>query len=540
MSGRQAVAVYARVSTEEQAERQSIRIQTDAASKHVALHELAVFDTYTDDGISGTLHLEQRPEGARLLRDARAGRFGTLLVWKLDRLGREALVTLLALDVLERCGVSVVSLTEAFDLSTPEGRFTAVLLSGVAGRERQNILARSIAGMERKAREGVWQGGAPPYGYRLGPDRRLVVSESLIPGLRHSEADIMRLMFGWCATERLSTQKIADRLNGMGVPLSSQRDGAPIRPRGPKPRLGWTGGRVRNLLTSTVYRGEWRWGKNTAGNGEREPITVEVPALVSADLWRQAQEALRANMLYATRNAKQPYLLRGLMKCGICGSTYVGTTGSSSTRRYYRCHGANRPNATLGMGQKCTSKPVNADEVEAEIWADVDYWLHHPGEVVERLAARLREEMARADELHRDLLAVRGQLAGMARERDSILTLFRKGRISEADLDRQLDQVQVEQRALEEQVAGLTERLRAADTEQQRLHSVEGLLATLRQKAEGPLDDETKREIVERLVADIRVDTVEENGQREAEVHITYVFGAPEHGTATQAASPWC
>src|SRR3712207_3885861 len=63
VAGRQAVAVYARVSTEEQAERQSIRIQTDAAAKHAALHGLAVFDTYADDGVSGMLPLHDRPEG---------------------------------------------------------------------------------------------------------------------------------------------------------------------------------------------------------------------------------------------------------------------------------------------------------------------------------------------------------------------------------------------------------------------------------------------------------------------------------------------
>src|SRR5690349_17695209 len=117
-----AVALYLRVSTEEQRERQSIATQREFAERYCAIHQLKVSAVYADDGVSGTLALHTRPAGARILPDARLGRFDQLLVYKLDRLGRETRLTLEAVAGLEQHGVRVRSLTEEFDTATASGR----------------------------------------------------------------------------------------------------------------------------------------------------------------------------------------------------------------------------------------------------------------------------------------------------------------------------------------------------------------------------------------------------------------------------------
>src|SRR5437773_2906040 len=126
-------AIYLRVSTEEQRERQSIATQRDFAERYCTLHEIPVAGFYADDGVTGTLPLEQRPEGARLLEDARAKKFDAVLIYKLDRLGREPRLILNAVKELEDLGVEVKSMTEPFDTSTPSGRFLLTILSGAAG-----------------------------------------------------------------------------------------------------------------------------------------------------------------------------------------------------------------------------------------------------------------------------------------------------------------------------------------------------------------------------------------------------------------------
>src|SRR5580658_1227461 len=87
--GTMAVGVYVRVSTEEQRERQSIATQRDFAERYLSLHGPVTSIFYADDGYSGTIPLEGRPDGSRMLRDARLKKFDQLLVYRLDRLGRD-------------------------------------------------------------------------------------------------------------------------------------------------------------------------------------------------------------------------------------------------------------------------------------------------------------------------------------------------------------------------------------------------------------------------------------------------------------------
>src|SRR5215213_271247 len=118
------VALYLRVSSDEQRERESIKTQREFFEQYCELYGLEVAETYADDGVSGTIPLRERPEGRRLLEDARAEKFETLLVYRLDRLGRSLLVIVDAHDSLqaEPAGVSLRSATEPIDTSNPSGR----------------------------------------------------------------------------------------------------------------------------------------------------------------------------------------------------------------------------------------------------------------------------------------------------------------------------------------------------------------------------------------------------------------------------------
>src|SRR5271170_3566101 len=98
------VAIYARVSTEEQRERQSIETQLEQAQRFCDYQKLTVYRIFADNGISGILPLDRRPEGGQIIADARRGKFDQLLVYKLDRLGRDVLLILNAVAELEKLG----------------------------------------------------------------------------------------------------------------------------------------------------------------------------------------------------------------------------------------------------------------------------------------------------------------------------------------------------------------------------------------------------------------------------------------------------
>src|SRR3984893_748569 len=232
------VALYLRVSTEEQRERQSIETQRDFGERFCQLHQLQTVRFYVDDGVSVTVPMELRSAGKQVLDDAQKGQFDELLVFRLDRLGRETRLILNVVAELEKFGVRVKSMTEEFDTATSNGRLMLTMLSGFAAHERDAIRERSIAGTNRVAEAGAWLGGIVPYGYRKVGEKvnaRLVIADEKILGFVLSEADVIRSIYRMAAVERKSCFRIADFLNKLRVPCAYTRDGRQLlRVRGPR------------------------------------------------------------------------------------------------------------------------------------------------------------------------------------------------------------------------------------------------------------------------------------------------------------------
>jgi site-specific DNA recombinase len=217
------IALYLRVSSEEQRDRETIEIQRKFLDEYCRLYGLEVAEVYADDGVSGTVPLHERPEGRRLLEDAREGKFDTLLVYKLDRLGRTLLVIVDAHDRLDAAGASLRSAREPIDTSNPSGRLIFQMLASFAEYDRENIRERTQAGMHRAFRSGK-HFGRIPYGYRADGDARLEV----VP----EEAQIAREIITNIA-EGSTLYREAKRLNDLGVPSPGWRYvGAERKPAG--------------------------------------------------------------------------------------------------------------------------------------------------------------------------------------------------------------------------------------------------------------------------------------------------------------------
>ena len=526
------VAVYVRVSTEEQRERQSIVTQREFAERYTQLHGLPVFRVYADDGVSGTVPLENRPEGSQILKDAVAGKFDQLLVYKLDRLGRETRLILNAVAELEKLGVRVRSMSEEFDTATATGRLMLTLLSGFAAHEHAMIRERCVAGTNRVAESGAWLGGIVPYGYRKVGEKRdahIVVSEDQVPGLAMSEADIIRDVFRMAAVERKSCRVIAERLNSQRVPCAYVRDDRLMVRGKRKERTSgvWRPGRVRALIINRTYMGVHEFGKRSARS--RPVISRPVPAIVSEDVWLKAQDNLRAHFLFGIRSSRNKYLLRGLIKCGSCGLTYIGMAANRNGKRefYYRCNGAHSP-AIYRVNGKCSSQSVRGDVLERQVWADVEAFARNPEPVLERLQGRLEADAKGSGQIREQVARLEGLIAQKATERSRVVGLYRRGRLTDADLDAQMEEIGKEEAALEAHAAELRGKIAGADSIGATINSAEVLLAKLRKRIAEPVSWEQKRHLIEALVAGVRVDTVEECGVKRAEITVTYRFSQPD------------
>ena len=539
-------AIYLRVSTEEQRERQSIATQRDFGQRFCALHELPIVEIYADDGISGTVPLEGRQEGKRLLEDARSRKFDEVLVYKLDRLGREPRLILNAVKELEDLGVVVRSMTEPFETRTPSGRFLLTILSGVAGLERDNIIQRSAEGIGRLVRAGAWVGGVAPYGYRVQgkrKDARLVVSDEPVARTGLTESDVVRLIFRMAGDEGKSCLAIADHLNQLGVPPSIPSEDPSSTPRGKRTRAAagiWRDNRLQYMLRSPTYKGVHRYGKRPK-NRRRTPAIVDrqVPAIIDSDLWERAQLTLERNRLFCSRNSRHRYLLRGLAKCAHCGWTYIGTVYSGSrrpTHKSYLCGGRHKGRkAAPDASQRCVGMAIPGD-IEEVVWADVEQFLRNPQAVIEQLMAHLRQSTEGSASATSRLEALKTALGAKDVERMRIVGLFRRGRIDDATLDLQLEEIDHERASLREAVRELEAATdRACETEAQIL-STASVLEALKGQLDQPLTWELKRQIVEILVAKLEVETVGELPDRKSVVRVTYRFGTS--GDTTDPCSP--
>lgn len=518
----QRAAIYMRVSTEEQREQRSIEAQRDFAERYCALNEIPIVGFYADDGVSGTMPVERRTEGTRLLADAAAGLFSTVLVYRVDRLARNTLHLLHAVDALAALGVPVRSMSEPFDTSTGIGKFMLTLLASMAELERDTIRERSMLGAARVAREGGWLGGKPPLGYRIigdKRDKRIEVDEAT--------AETVRSIFRLYTEDRLGTIAIANYLNAHGVPLASQSKG--VAREGMSGR--WNAGVIARVLHNRAYAGEHTFRKvrtekrdgvtvrRTAAPGDH--IIRDIPPIIDTATFARAQELLRRNLASAKRNAKRTYLLRGLVKCAHCGRTYIGAGSHYKQQFYYRCAGSMSFHQTYG--EKCHSVAVRAEALEALVWQDISDFARNPGPVIEQLAEKLSAEAADTSSVAGALAEVERQLDRLREQRQRALSLYTRGLVSDEDGERELRALMAETRALEQRRDALSARGVQVQADQARLITAEQLLGRLAAAVEGA-DEETKREVIEGLVDGITMETVEEAGETVPHITVRYAF----------------
>jgi site-specific DNA recombinase len=548
-----ALAVYMRVSSDEQRQQGTIENQRTAADRYLALYAITPYAWYADDGVSGTVPFASRPEGARLLADALAGRVRTVLIWRLDRMGRNALALLQVVETLERAGVRLVSITESFDTSTPAGRLQLNMLATIAQFERDSIIQRSDEGVARRLERSAWMGGRANIGYRVeGKDTHahLVRNDTIDSASGYSEVDVVRLAWHLLVEQDWTTERIAEHLDTLGIPTRSTAEGAACRQRTSSlPGTPcWSPTVIYRMLRNPIYAGV-RTVRAKDGTLHSHPV----PAILTAEQVERARAVLRTHCRYPAARATHDYLLRDLLRCGQCGALYATnftqrcTSGPHAgervryyvcgTRRYRMVH-SNKVRVAAGEAPRdCHGPSVVAERIEAQIWADVEQFARDPGKTLLELAAAAGDAGAQAETHRTALAAIQQQLDAQQTERDTIFTKYRKGHMSERDLDHQLAQIAEEEADIIAKRDALLTALADATTHQERLEGARTLLQQLHARLddpEQPVTPAVQREMVEALVKFIRVETVEiglstrGRMKRQAQMTVCYTFKRPK------------
>jgi site-specific DNA recombinase len=336
------LALYCRVSTEEQREGQTIESQIKELEQF-ATSRWTIIRTYKDEGWSGSILA--RPELDRLRDDASKHLFDAVLINDVDRLARDVTHLGIIKRDLERHGLRVIFRKLPGEAS-PAHNLLINVLGSFAEFERELIADRTRRGKRYKVEtRKQYLGAIPPYGFQYTPKSSAASGESglrILPG----EAAVVGQVYRWVGDEGLSVRKVVQKLNASRV-----------LPR--KAGSKWQGSTVLRILHSEVYKGLWHYNKHEhceplrrrandkyhkrlKSSLRRRPRTewIEVPLpetlrIIDPALWRRVQEQLRRNTAFSPRHSKHRYFLTGLIRCGGCNGSYVGDP--SHGRFAYRC-----------------------------------------------------------------------------------------------------------------------------------------------------------------------------------------------------------
>lgn len=352
-------AIYARVSTDEQA-RIGYSLQDQINQCRVKLLQLGCnnIKEYIDDGYSG--EFLDRPALDELRSDIRQKLIEKIMIYDPDRLSRNLTNQLLIADEIEKADINLYFVTGDYDAS-PEGRLFFSIRGAISSFEKAKIRERTMRGKREKARQGKIPINNKPYGFDWDAENSIYI-------INEDEAQVIRKIYDFCIKERFGSPQISDRLTDNKI----FNRGRPFNHVA-----------VYRILTKELYCGTaYSRQISTTKTGQRsykvtklpreEWIPIAVPAIVSRETWQQAQDAIKQNYRQSKRNSKRDYLLRGLVKCGVCGKGMVASLmkNDGKSKYYYRCVTRSSP-TYRNQGLKCTNRFIHVDYVEEIIWQTI-------------------------------------------------------------------------------------------------------------------------------------------------------------------------
>lgn len=280
--------IYLRVSTEEQAvEGYSLQAMLERCEHYIqSQEESQLIKVYEDRGVSGSVDPSKRPALGQLLNDLKSKKviFDTILVWKLDRLSRSLRDTLNLEYIFRKANVTLESVTERIDTSSPSGKMFFATIASFGEFEAAQIGERTFNAMRSKVAE-IPLGGRPPIGYRLRNNNLLIDL---------AQAEVVQKIFRRFLEIR-NYSKVANTLNNKNIYTAQGKY--------------WNHKSIKRVLSNPIYIGKVAWNKRRGRLKCSNPVEKWVvkegrhKAIISARIFDKAQSIIYQNNAQEARNA---------------------------------------------------------------------------------------------------------------------------------------------------------------------------------------------------------------------------------------------
>ena len=361
---------YLRVSTEMQIDGYSLDAQREIIKDYCERNNMEIVKEFCDAGISGA-SAEGRPQFMEMLDNIQKGiddvKF--VIVYKLSRFGRNTADTLASVQKMQDYGVNLIAVEEKIDTSSATGKLMCTMLATFAELDRSNIKEQTLRGRIQKARSGLWNGGIPPYGYKV-VDNKLAINED--------EAEVVRNVFRLYTTTVKGVTGITKWLNNSDFEKKLNKH---------RSSKLFNADFVKKVLVNPVYCGDIVYRRTTnqpvpGKRGRTRRVRAEHndwvvardshPALVDRETFEKAQikvSMFKESYMIPKRDEEHVHLLASLLKCPVCGSSLYGNShqqkkadGSYYKREYYyRCLGThNKSGSKCSFKRQFSQKKLNA------------------------------------------------------------------------------------------------------------------------------------------------------------------------------------
>ncbi len=516
------VYTYTRVSTAMQIDGFSLDAQKARMKAFADFNGYEIIREYEDAGKSGK-SIEGRLEFGQMIEDIKKGKDSVsfVLVFKLSRFGRNAADVLSTLQIMQDYGVNLICVEDGIDSSKDAGKLIISVLSAVAEIERENIRIQTMEGRIQKAREGKWNGGFAPYGYKL-TNGKLEINEE--------EAIAIRVIFEQYNNTDTGANGISKYLENHGIRKIARQNGKnPL----------FDAALIRKILKNPVYCGKIAYGRRKTEkvhgtrndyhlveqddyllvDGVHEPI-------VSENDWKAAQVKLisQANKYEHVNKSKdeRTHLLSGIVKCPICG---VGMFANKSIKYkkdgtkykdfyYYGCK-----HRKMNRGHKCDFNKQIREELLDDAVAEVIVKLVSNPKFADLMRSKIdmqvdttavEQEIANYEKQIRQCYSTKGKLID---EIDSLDVEDKHYSRIKTDLNERLYKIYDKIEEHESQLIEAKAKKIAIESEKITGDNIYKILIYF-DKLYANMNETEKRQLIEKLISDIQVyENRQPNGQ---------------------------
>lgn len=458
------VYTYKRVSTTMQIDGFSLDAQDESVKRYAKAYDYQIVGEYCDEGKSGK-NIEDRLDFKRMLNDIATKKddITYVLVFKLSRFGRNAADVLNSLQFMQDYNVNLICVEDGIDSSKDGGKLMISVLSAVAEIERDNILVQTMAGRKQKAREGKWNGGFAPYGYKL-VNGELQIEED--------EAEAVRIIFDKFVNTTMGYTGVVKYLEQKGIKKKARQNGYLTQ---------FAVSTVKAILDNPIYCGKIAFGRRKTEKieGTRNKFHVVKQneydvydgiheAIISEELFNMAQAKRKATAgkLEKKHSLDHEHILSGLVKCPVCGAGLVGNVNRKKKPdgTYYKDYFTYACKHRLSVdGHKCDWHRQLNQEVVNEAVADVIKKLVDNPRFAEVIKTKIDMRID-TKEAEADLENAKKQLKQLLGTKDKIAMQIDNLDVLDRNYDRKFDDLQARLDAIYDKIADVEETVASFQT----------------------------------------------------------------------------